>query len=633
MPEIPAGFTDPDLAQDPALLRSLLGISDLLVVVLDTEGRIRLFNRACEKVTGFSSAEIVGQSIWTTLIPDDEQPAVQEIATRLQTGEADNQFTNHWLTRDGDRRLIHWRNAALVDKDGKARHLVGTGIDITELDRTSKALAGHQVQLHALFNALPALVAEVDSDYRIRFANQGYRDWFGLDPEAQIGQPLAKVIGERAFATLQPRFAQAMAGEIAVYHGEVPYTLGGKRFIHGTYVPSRNDDGVVDGYYILSVDMTEQHRLREALEEETRRFRTIVDNAIVGVVTFDESGVVQDFNPAAEKIFGYRADELIGRNVAKLLPEALAGSHDDFIRDYIETGKKKIIGRGREVVGRHRDGRPLDLQLAVAEFIDGRRFFVGFIHDISQREQAEREAREHLAELAHLTRVNALNEVTSGLAHEISQPLMAISTLAEAGRMMLDKPEVDVDTILPVFTQIARQGQRAGEIIGQLRAFLRKDQSDQLEAHEPEQLIRNVLALLNHELVSARVKVRLDIDDTPICCVANRVQIEQVVFNLIKNAIDAMRSVDGDRTLKVSCSHSDEDGLCSFVIADSGPGIPEVDMERLFHPFYTTKEQGLGQGLSICRSIIDRHGGSIRAHNHRRGGAVFEFTVPAGPTD
>jgi two-component system, LuxR family, sensor kinase FixL len=291
------------------------------------------------------------------------------------------------------------------------------------------------------------------------------------------------------------------------------------------------------------------------------------------------------------------------------------------------------VGSGREVVGRHNEGHHLDLQLTVAEFIDGQRYFVGFFHDISERKQAERQAREHLAELAHVTRVNALSEVTSGLAHEISQPLMAIATLAEAGRMLLDKPEVDVDAILPVFTQIARQGQRAGDIILQIRAFLRKDHADQVEAHQPEQLIRNVLALLHHELEAAKVTVRLQIAEVRACCMVNQVQIEQVLFNLIKNSIDAMCSIDGDRGLKVSCSCSAKDGLCRFVIADAGPGIPEENMERLFHPFYTTKKKGLGQGLSICRSIVQRHGGSIRAHNRRQGGAVFEFTVPAGAAE
>ncbi len=633
MSEISASVADPDLIRDPALLRSLLGISDLLVVVLDARGRIRLFNRACERATGFSAPDVLGQPIWTTLIPEDERDGVKNIAARLRAGASDNQFINHWLTRSGEKRLIEWRNTVLRDADGKARHLVGTGIDITELDRTSKALAGHRVQLHTLFDALPALVTEVDVGYRIRFVNHGYRDWFGLDPEAQIRRHLAEVIGKRAFSLLQPRFVQALAGEIAVHHGEVPYKHGGTRFIHGTYVPSHSDNGRVDGFYILSVDLTEQHRLREQLEEETLRSRTIIDHSIDGVVTIDESGIIQSFNPAAERLFGYRADEVIGRNVARLMPEEQGRRHGGFMRAYAETGQAKIIGTGREVIGRHTDGHHLDLQLTVAEFIDGQRYFVGFFHDISQRKQAEREAREHLAELAHVTRLNALNEVTSGLAHEISQPLMAISTLAEAGRMMLDKPEVDVDAILPVFTQIARQGQRAGEIIGQLRAFLRKDHSEQVEAHQPEQLIRNVLALLNHELEAARVKVRLDIADIQVCCMANGVQIEQVLFNLIKNAIDAMRSADCDRILKVSCSHSGEDDLCRFVIADAGPGIPEEDMERLFHPFYTTKEQGLGQGLSICRSIIHRHGGSIRVRNRRQGGAVFEFTVPTGPAE
>jgi two-component system, LuxR family, sensor kinase FixL len=346
MSEIPAIVADLDLAEDPALLRSLLGISDLLVVVLDAEGRIKLFNRACEKLTGFSASEVIDRPIWTTLIPESERPGVMDIAARLKAGETDNQFTNHWLTRDNGKRLIHWRNTALVDDDGRERHIVGTGIDITELDRASKALAAHQRQLRTLFDALPALVAEIDSEYCVRFANHGYREWFGLDPEAQIGRPLAEVIGEPAFSKLQPCFARTLDGEITVYHGEVPYSRGGTRLIHGTYVPNRNNGEPVDGFYILAVDLTEQHRLRERLEEETRRSRTIIDHSIDGVVTIDETGMIQSFNPAAERLFGFRADEVLDRNVAILMPEGEGRRHDNFINAHVKKGQATIIGSG-----------------------------------------------------------------------------------------------------------------------------------------------------------------------------------------------------------------------------------------------------------------------------------------------
>jgi two-component system, LuxR family, sensor kinase FixL len=628
MTETPDGIGALNLKGDPELLRSLLGISELLVVVLDDEGIIRLFNRACEKTTGFTADEVIGKSIWATLIPDDERPMVQQVAARLQAGEADNQFTNHWLTRSGERRLIHWHNAALRGSDGGVNHVVGTGIDITELDKTSRALAGQQEQLRSLLDALPALVAEVGSDYRIRFANRGYREWFDLEPGAQVGRHVAEVIGDGAFAVLQPCFAQALAGEIAFHHGEVPYSRGGTRFIHGTYVPGYMPDGAVDCFYILAIDLTEQIELQNKLEGELKRSRTIVDNAIDGVVTIDEQGIVRDFNPAAERIFGYRSEDIIGRNVSMLMPTEVAANHDEFLRTYIQTGESRIIGKGRELTGRHRDGRILHLQLAVAEFVDEQRHFVGFVHDISQRKQAEREASEHLAELAHVTRISAVGEVTSGLAHELSQPLMAISTLAEAGRMMLERSETDPDAVLPVLAQIAQQGQRASEIIEQLRAFLRKDQSEQFEAQHPERMIRNVLALLKRELETAEVTSRLEIRTRQARCMGIRVQIEQVLFNLAKNAIDAMRSAGGERLLTLGCSPSDDGNHCRFVVADTGPGIPEGGTEKLFHPFYTTKEEGLGQGLSICRSIVQRHGGSISARNLPRGGAEFEFTVP-----
>ncbi|MCA1777886.1 MAG: PAS domain S-box protein, partial [Xanthomonadaceae bacterium] len=619
---------NPGLLCDSTLLGSLLDISELLVIVLDFEGKIELFNRACEETTGFSTEQVLGQPIWSLLIPEEEKALVREIAERLNAGETDNQFTNHWLTSSGERRLIHWRNTVLRDAGGEVLQLVGTGVDITEQEQATQALTRHQQQLKTLLDSLPVIVAQVDLDYRIRFANRSYRDWFGVDPEKQVDRHVAEVLGKRAFATLQPSLEQALSGETAVYHGEVPYSRGGTRFIHGTYVPSRDARGSVDGFYVISVDLTEQNRLRERLEGEIQRNQTIVQHAIDGIVTIDAQGTIEGFNPAAQEIFGYSANDVIGQNVSMLMPADEAHHHRQYIRRYLETGETRVIDIGREVTARHRDGRAIELQLGVTEIVDQERYFVGFVRDISRRKQAEREAREHFVKLAHVTRVSALSEVTAGLAHEISQPLTAISALAEASRLMLDNPHADKEDIRTSLMQIARQSKRTREIIEQLRTFLRREQVDQLEYLHPRQLVSNVLTLLKHELESAQVTVRVELEEMEECCAVNRVQIDQVLFNLVKNATDAMGTVEGTHNLTIRCYRLDEEGFCHFSVADTGPGIDEADLDQLFHPFFTTKSHGLGQGLSICRSIVQRHGGSIQGRNGDQGGAVFEFTVP-----
>lgn len=619
-----------DFGENHVLLKALLDISGLLVVVLDDSGTICLFNQACERVTGFSRKDMLGKSIWSTLIPEDEVDDVRRIAERLSSGESDNEFTNHWLTRDGERRLICWRNTVLDSPDGSVAHIVGTGIDMTGEERAVRAREHADDQLLRLLDALPALVAHLDHRYCVRFANRGYKEWFGVNAEAQVGRHVRDVIGPKAFATLRPHFDQALSGENSVYHGKVEYLRGGTRIIHGTYIPAYDKDGRVDGLFILAVDITREHDLQWQLSEELQHSQTIVDNAFDGIVTINQEGSIRSFNPAAEEIFGYEASEVIGSNVAMLMVAPEGARHDWYIQNYLKTGQSRILGTAREVTGRHKEGALIDLQLAVAEFMDDEQLFIGFFRDIRQRKRAEREARAHLAELAHVTRVGALSELTAGLAHELSQPLTAIAANAEAGLMMCDAGDVESEDnpLRPLLEQVADQSKRAREIINQLRDFLRRDRSDQITRCCPEELVDHVMMLLNHEIESAGIQVRIMIDSGVGKCEVNRVQIEQVLFNLAKNAIDAMRETDGKRILSIECGKGDSGGCCEMRVLDTGPGIPRKHMERLFNPFFTTKEEGLGQGLSICRSIVERHGGTLSARNRSAGGMVFCFELP-----
>jgi two-component system, LuxR family, sensor kinase FixL len=510
-----AGMKPTPAEQVPAkgLLETLLDVSGLLVVVLDEEGRIQRFSRACEVLSGFSERELLGKTIWSTLIPEDELSDVRQVHGRLRDRyEAENIFVNHWLTRSGEKRLIQWCNASLRDEAGNTLGYVGTGIDVSERERALNAQWHWEHERHYLLDSLPLLIAHIDPDFRIRFANDGYRQWFGLEPEKLLGEHLLSVIGEAAFETLLPHFKDALAGERSIYHGKIAYLHGPTRFIHGTYIPNREEDGQIDGFYIVTVDLTDQQRLRE------------------------------------------------------------------------------------------------------------------------ERDRARREARSHLLELAHSTRLSAMSEIATGLAHEISQPLTAIAASAEASLMRLENHPEATDSLKPALEKIAAQGQRARRIIEQLRNFLRKDLEDSREDHALADLVGHILLLLESELDNARVEVETDIDPAIGAIRVNRVQIEQVLFNLVRNAVDALEDVDGERRILIRCRGVPERNECRVEVSDSGPGISESDMPRLFHPFYTTKQKGLGQGLSICRSILDRHGGTIQAENQAGGGAMFSFTLPLGET-
>ena len=617
-----------NLETDADLLQSLLNVSDLLVLVLDNKSQILLFNRACEKASGYTAAEMIGRNIIQALIPEEQHAGIHAAASRLAFGDTHIPHTNHWITRDGGKRLIDWNNTVLYDDQGQVRNIVATGIDVTERERAEEASEHYQRQLLSLLDAFPALVAHVGTDFRIRFANHAYRNWFDLEPKLQIGRLVSEVIGPAAFEILKPCFDKALEGDRTSFYGETPYLHGGTRFIQGVFVPSHDDEGRIDGFYSLTVDLTEHEQLKSQFAINLKRSQTIVENAMDAIITTDRHGIVSSFNPAAERIFGYQSNEVIGQNVTMLMPEELAAQHDDFLHTYNATAPRAVSRSGTEVTGLRKDGSLVELELAVSAMLEEDQYFVGFLHDISKRKHAERESREHFTELARLTRLGALGEVTSGLAHEISQPLTAISAMAKTSLMMIDNPRASKNSIRQTIEQIARQGQRAHEIIDQLRAFLRKDRLDKVEVQYPEKLIRNVLTLLSHELELAKITTEIELPEKTFALKINRVQIEQVLFNLIKNAIDAMRQVDGKRKLTIQCRFPDDAASCEFTVIDTGPGIAAEYVEGMFHPFFTTKTKGLGQGLSICRSIVEQHGGTITSESAPDGGAVFRFVIP-----
>lgn len=491
---------------------------------------------------------------------------------------------------------------------------------------------GYQARLNELISAFPILMAQLDTGYRIRFASEGYRHWFGVDPQKQIGRHIRDLIGHKAFNTLKPWLDTALSGTQTSYHGEIPYNHCGTRFIHGIYVPHYSYHGAVTGVQLIVNDVTEHQAIRKQLADETLLNQTIIEHAIDGIVTINEDGLIQSFNPAAERLFGYSASEVIGRNVNILMPDMERRRHDGYIRNYQQTRERRIIGLGREVTAQHRDGTPIEIRLAVAEFyLNQEQHFVGFIHDITERKRAEQEAREALEDLAHADRITAMGELASGLAHEISQPLTAIHATAEACHALLESGRSDPGRLADAMEQITIQSRRASDIIQELRSFVRKGQPDQVSHHDPEYLIANVLPLLGTELERANVAVEV-IPETPLChCPVNRIQIEQVLVNLIRNAIDAMNEHDGERKLRVRSRFRPDDGMCEIDIEDTGPGILPEHMDKLFNPFFTTKTQGMGQGLPICKSIIERHGGRLDVEVPDEGGTRFRFTLPHDP--
>ncbi len=363
------------------------------------------------------------------------------------------------------------------------------------------------------------------------------------------------------------------------------------------------------------------------LREREAHLQSILDTIPDAMIVIDERGAMQSFSAAAERLFGWASDEMLGRNVNELMPSPYREAHDGYLARYLATGERRIIGVGRVVVGRRRDGSTFPMELAVGEMRTGdRRFFTGFVRDLTERQQTETRLQELQSELVHVSRLTAMGEMASALAHELNQPLSAIANYLRGAQRLLDKGDpADLPRLTEALAKAGDQALRAGDVIHRLRDFVGRGETER-RVESLAKLVEEASALAFVGAKELGVRVTMQFDPTADLVLADRVQIQQVMINLLRNAIDAMR--DSKRVELRVRVEGQGDGFSIVTVTDTGPGISEEVLARLFMPFITTKKEGMGVGLSICRTIVEGHGGSIWAENNPGGGATFAFTLP-----
>ena len=385
--------------------------------------------------------------------------------------------------------------------------------------------------------------------------------------------------------------------------------------------PYRTVEGRIDGVVVTFVDISERRRAEDALRDSEARMRAVIDGVAVSIVTINEAGIVQSLNTTTTKMFGYAPEELIGRNVNMLAAEPNRSEHDGCLRRYLETGEARIIGSSREVDARRKDGSTFPIELMISEIRhDGQRLFIGFARDLSELRRFEARLNR-----LHSNRLDSMANMATALAHEINQPLAAAANYLFTVRHVLGaKPgsaDAQVDEALD---KASSQMHRAGQIIAHLREFMTRGEPDKTE-QSLHDLIRSACELLAPSARDAGIEIVFHLDAAEDEVLADRIQVEQAIFNLVRNAIEAMNDLP---ERKVVIATSLENGTIRADVSDTGRGLPDSGNADLFTPFNSTKSNGLGVGLSISRSIIEAHYGSIWAEANPGGGAKFSFTLP-----
>ncbi len=376
-------------------------------------------------------------------------------------------------------------------------------------------------------------------------------------------------------------------------------------------------------------DAMNEPSLALALEAAEARLRSILETVPDAMIIIDEKGRIESLSTTAERLFGYAHDEIVGDNVSRLMPSPYREQHDAYMERYLATGERRIIGIGRIVVGQRKDGSTFPMHLTVGELrMGGRHHFTGFIRDLTDQQITESRLKELQSEVTHMSRFTALGEMASTLAHEINQPLTAISNYLKGSQRLLLRMDGEEAAVLrDAIGKAADQALRAGQIIRRLREFVSRGESERT-VESLSRLIEDasILALIGARENGIDVVFRLDPEADLV--LADRIQIQQVLVNLVRNAIEALTESPSPRRLEISTAAAGGD-IVEVSVADSGGGLAPEVARNLFRPFVTTKRKGMGLGLSICRTIVEAHGGKISVDRREGGGTVFRFTLRA----
>jgi PAS domain S-box-containing protein len=483
--------------------------------------------------------------------------------------------------------------------------------------------------LRLLLDSLPALVSYVTRDLHYGWLNHSYEEWFGRSRRELIGKPIRQVLGDAVFERIAPYARQALAGEVVNYENTIDHRDGTPRRLHITYVPHHDVDQTVVGLFVLVFDVTEHWETEGRLRESELRFRQLAEN--IQEVFWMSSPSGDEFlyvSLAFEKIWQRSVADLsrnptlwqdaihaddVGRVRALFTAETLAqGGFDVEYRVLRPDGSTRWIhDRGFPV----RDDAGRVLRIA------------GLAEDITDIKQAEDRERQLLADLAHMARLTTMGEMASGLAHELNQPLAAIINYVDACMQML-RARGDTDPDLRrAMEDAAAEAERAGKIIHRMNNFLRRTETRQT-AIDLNLLVREALALAARDIRLGEVRLLLDLASDLPPALADRIQIEQVMLNLVRNALEAMQQKAAEsRILTVRTKRAGADAV-QVKVADTGCGLGPDAADRLFQPFYTTKPNGMGMGLAISRTILSAHGGRLEAAPGADAGAVFTFTLP-----
>jgi PAS domain S-box-containing protein len=728
-----------------------------LVALLTAGGEVEFVNRQIIEYTGRTLEELKHWGTDDTVHPEDLPHVIQAFTQSIASGSP-YEIVQRLRRSDG---LYHWfqnNGFPLRDASGRIIRWCVLLTDIDERKRAEDALRESERESRLIVDSIPGFVATFTPVGEVEFVNRPILEYFGKTSEELKHWGTGGMTHPEDLPRVVELFTHSIvSGDPFEFEVRARRFDGVYRWFQSRGFPLRDANGQIVRWYNLLIDIDERKRAEQELRRSEARKAAILDSALECIVTIDHEGCITEFNPAAERTFGYRRDQVLGQQLADvIIPPALRGRHRQGFARYLATGEARVLGRRIEMTAVRADGSEFPTEVAITRIpLDGPPSFTGYLRDITERKQSEEELRRSAAflaeaqqlsrvgsfswrlatdeimwseqlhrifeidrdvrvtfeaignrvhpedlptfkeriersrrdgsdvqleirlqmpdrtvkyvhvvahcrddrgqleyigavqdvtqrrlsevalakvrsELAYVARATSLGVLTASIAHEVNQPLSGIITNASTCLRMLGSDPPDVDGARETARRTIRDGNRASDVITRLRALFSKKEFT-LEPLDLNEATREVIALSLSELQRNRVIVQSELAEDLPALIGDRVQLQQVLLNLLRNASDAMVGVDDrPRHLLIRTEREDADRV-RVTVRDAGAGVDRQSMDKLFDAFYTTKSGGMGIGLSVSRSIVERHHGRLWAEPNDGPGATFSFSIPSGP--
>ena len=594
---------------------------------------VRVVSQGCRTLTGFSSEQLVGeQARWAELIHEPDRERVwDEVQAALEAGR-NYEVQYRILAKDGTQKWVWERGCGLFDDDGEICSIEGFVSDATELRESEAALARSEAYSAAIVATAAEGIITLDAKGRLESFNRAAEEMFGYEA--------SEVLGQDVNVLMPDCYQSAHTGHIERY----TTTGEGSIFGKGREVPARRKDGSIFPIYLAASeilvdgdrcfagiirDISEQKAAEESLKATERRFRAVFDQRLQLVRILSTDGIVLEANQKSLEFAGLQPDGVIGCYLWNTPWWNHSPELQQRLRDAVSSAANGVAVRFEATCPRP-DGNVATLDFSLRPIIDSAGqvvFLVTESHDITEQKMAEEEARHHRDRIAHVSRLSTLGEMAAGIAHEINQPLTAISLFAQAGRRLIEAG--NFEKMNDVCYKLNEHALRASDVVERMQVMARQGESVK-EIVDCNELVESAVRLAESEARIRDIQIEFRKGENLPRVSVDQVQIQQVALNLLRNAMEAMLAADCCQEKSVTIhTRVREENEIEVAVTDCGSGVSQDNVDKLFTPFSTTKKSGMGMGLSISQAIVRAHGGRIDFRNNEAGGVTFWFTLPA----